>query len=157
MANEYKGTLDGRGLRIALVAARFNSLVVQRLQAGTIESLRQHGVDEDRIDTVTVPGAFEIPPVARRLAESGRYEAVICLGAVIRGETPHFDHIASAAARGIAQAGWEAPAPVIFGVLTTENLEQALDRAGGKAGNKGSEAAVAAIEMANLYKSRRKE
>ncbi|MEE8143579.1 MAG: 6,7-dimethyl-8-ribityllumazine synthase [Planctomycetota bacterium] len=153
MARDVQGELDGRGLRIAIVASRFNSLVVERLRTGTCETLASHGVDAQNIVTVLVPGAFEIPPVARRLAASGEYDAVICLGAVIRGETPHFDHIAGSAAQGIARAGWEGPAPVIFGVLTTDTLEQALDRAGGKAGHKGTEAALAAIEMANVYKA----
>ena len=153
MSRSYQGHLNGKELCIAIVAARFNSLIVERLSAAAVETLVRHGVDPQSIDTVTVPGSFEIPPVARRLAAQGRYQAVVCLGAVIRGETPHFEYVSAAAARGISQAAAEGPAPVTFGVLTTDTLEQALERAGGKAGNKGSEAALAAIEMANLYRA----
>ncbi len=136
--------------RFALVAARFNGFVVDQLVAGATDALRRHGVADDRIDLVRVPGAFEIPLVAQRLGKSGRYAAVVCLGCVIRGQTDHYDHVAGAAAGGIAQAAATCGVPVIFGVLTCDTLEQAIDRAGAKAGNKGFEAAVAAVEMVNL-------
>jgi 6,7-dimethyl-8-ribityllumazine synthase len=137
--------------RFALVAARFNALVTESLLAGCRDMLARHGVTEDRIDVVWVPGSFEIPVTARRLAAGGRYAAVICLGCVIRGETSHFDHVAGQAASGVMQAGLETGVPVIFGILTTETVEQALNRAGLKGGNKGSDAALAAIEMVNLF------
>jgi 6,7-dimethyl-8-ribityllumazine synthase len=136
--------------RFAVVAARFNSLVVDQLTAGALDALRRHGVADDRVDLVRVPGSVEIPLVAQRLGMSGGYAAVICLGCIIRGETDHYDHVAGAAASGIAQAALQCGIPVIFGVLTCETLEQALHRAGAKAGNKGFEAAVTAIEMVNL-------
>ena len=147
-------TLEGDLLpppgRFAIVAARFNDLVVDRLTAGALDALLRHGVTDDRIDFVRVPGAFEIPMVARKLAGGGQYAAVICLGCVIRGDTDHYDHVAGAATSGIASAAAESAVPVIFGVLTCDTLEQALHRAGAKAGNKGYEAAVTAIEMVNL-------
>ena len=136
--------------RYAIVAARFNELVVDRLTAGALDALHRHGVTDDRIDVVRVPGAFEIPFVARRLGQGGHYAAVICLGCVIRGDTDHYDHVAGAATSGIASAAAESAVPVIFGVLTCDTLEQAMHRAGAKAGNKGYEAAVTAIEMVNL-------
>jgi 6,7-dimethyl-8-ribityllumazine synthase len=145
----YEGTLTARG-RFALVAARFNQLIVDRLVEGARDCLRRYGVAEEAVDLVKVPGSFEIPVVARRLAASKKYAAVICLGAVIRGDTDHYDHVAAGAASGIAQAGLDTGVPVIFGVLTCDTMEQALSRAGGKAGNKGFEAAATAIEMANL-------
>jgi 6,7-dimethyl-8-ribityllumazine synthase len=138
--------------RFALVAARFNQLVVENLVAGAADGLMRHGVADDAIDLVRVPGSFEVPLVAKQLAGSGKYVAVICLGCVIRGATGHYDHVAGQAAAGVAQAALETGVPVIFGILTCETLEQALDRAGGKAGNKGFDAAVAAIEMVNLLK-----
>ena len=136
--------------RFALVAARFNGLVVDQLVAGAVDALHRHGVPDDRIDLVRVPGSYEIPVVAQRLGKSGRYAAVVCLGCVIRGDTGHYDHVAGAAASGIAQAALASGVPVIFGVLTCDTLEQALNRAGAKAGNKGFEAAVTAVEMVNL-------
>lgn len=136
--------------RFAIVVARFNSLVTEALLAGCRDAFVRHGVGEDRLDVVWVPGSFEIPLVARRLAEAGRYAAVICLGCVIRGETGHYDHVAGQAAAGVLQASVASGIPVIFGVLTTDTVEQALNRAGLKAGNKGSDAALAAIEMVNL-------
>jgi 6,7-dimethyl-8-ribityllumazine synthase len=136
--------------QFAIVAARFNSLVVEPLIHGALDALRRHGVADTAVTLVRVPGSYEIPLVAGRLARSGHYAAVICLGAIIRGDTDHYDYVAGAAASGIAQAGLDAEVPVIFGVLTCNTLEQALDRAGGKAGNKGAEAAVCAIEMVNL-------
>lgn len=138
--------------RFALIAARFNSLVVDQLLAGAVEALRRHGVAESQLDVVRVPGSYEIPLIAQKLGKSGKYAAIICLGCVIRGDTDHYDYVAGAAANGIAQAGPATGVPVIFGVLTCENLEQALHRVGGKAGNKGYEAALAAIEMASLMK-----
>ena len=136
--------------RYAIISARFNDLVVDRLTAGALDALHRHGVTDDRIDTVRVPGAFEIPMIARKLAKGGKYAAVICLGCVIRGDTDHYDHVAGAATSGIANAAAESAVPVIFGVLTCDTLEQALHRAGAKAGNKGYEAAATAIEMVNL-------
>lgn len=146
----YEGTFDPPAGRFALVAARFNGLVVDQLVAGARDALCRHGVGDDRIDLVRVPGSFEIPLVAQHLGRSGRYAAVICLGCVIRGETDHYDHVAAAAAQGIARAALDSGVPVVFGVLTCDTLEQALQRAGAKAGNKGFEAAVTAIEMVNL-------
>jgi 6,7-dimethyl-8-ribityllumazine synthase len=143
-------TPDGR---FAIVAARFNSLVTEPLWAGCRDAFIRHGVSEDRLDLYWVPGSFEIPLVARKAAESGKYAAVICLGCVIRGETGHYDHVAGQAAAGVLQASNATGVPVIFGVLTTETVEQALNRSGLKSGNKGAEAAMAAIEMVNLLKS----
>jgi 6,7-dimethyl-8-ribityllumazine synthase len=145
-----EGTLQGAGLRIAIAVARFNSFVTERLLEGALGGLRRHGVAEDAVTVVPVPGSWELPLTATVLVESKRYDAVICLGAVIRGDTPHFDYVAAEAAKGIASAGLRAAVPVVFGVLTTGTLEQAVDRAGGKAGNKGYDAAVTAIEMATL-------
>ena len=139
-------------MRVAIVQSRFNETVVKRLSEGAVEALVKHGVGPDAIDHYVVPGAFEIPAAALRLVEAGHHDAVVCLGAVIRGETPHFDYVAEAAARGIAEAAFNPYVAVTFGVLTTENEEQALERAGGKMGDKGAEAAVAALEMANLYR-----
>jgi 6,7-dimethyl-8-ribityllumazine synthase len=148
----YEGSLAPPPGRFALVAARFNHFVVQQLVAGALDGLRRHGVADDAIDVIWVPGSLEIPLVARRLGAGGRYAAVICLGAVIRGETGHYDHVASGAAQGVAQAAVATGVPVIFGVLTCESVEQAIDRAGAKAGNKGFDAAMAAIEMVNLLR-----
>jgi 6,7-dimethyl-8-ribityllumazine synthase len=147
-----EGNLTPPAGRFAIIASRFNDLIVDRLVQGAHEGLRRHGVAEDAIDLVRVPGSMEIPLAARRAAASGNYAAVICLGAVIRGETDHYDHVASGAATGVSQAATETGVPVIFGVLTCDTLEQALNRAGGKSGNKGFDAALAAIEMANLMK-----
>jgi len=147
----YEGDFSHPAGRFVLVAARFNALVVDALVAGATDALRRHGVGDDRIDLVRVPGAFEIPPVAQRLGKSGRYAAVVCLGCVIRGDTDHYDHVAGSATGGVAGAALACGVPVIFGVLTCDTLEQALHRAGAKAGNKGFEAAVAAIEMVNLW------
>ena len=146
----YQGSLDGTSLRIAVLTARFNDFITERLQAGAIDCLKRHGVAEDAVDTVAVPGAFELPLAALALAETGRYHAVICLGAVIRGDTTHYDYVCNEAAKGIAAAGLKTGIPVIFGVVTTENTEQAISRAGGKSGNKGWDAAMTALEMANL-------
>ena len=138
--------------RFVLIAARFNAFVVDQLVAGATDALARHGVGEDRVDLVRVPGSYEIPLVAQKLGKSGKYAAVICLGCVIKGDTDHYDHVAGAATSGIAQAALNSGVPVIFGVLTCDTLEQALHRAGAKAGNKGFEAAVCAIEMVNLLK-----
>jgi 6,7-dimethyl-8-ribityllumazine synthase len=146
----FEGTLAPPPGRFALVAARFNHFIVERLVDGALDGLRRHGVADDAIDRVWVPGSFEVPLAARRLAASGRYAAVVCLGAVIRGETDHYDHVAAAAANGVAQAALATGVPVIFGILTCDTVEQAVNRAGAKSGNKGFEAALAAIEMVNL-------
>jgi 6,7-dimethyl-8-ribityllumazine synthase len=148
----FEGTLTSPGGRFALVAARFNQFVVDRLVQGAREGLRRHGVADDAVDLVWVPGSFEIPLVAQRLAASKKYAAVICLGAVIRGDTDHYDHVAGGAVTGIAQASLATGVPVILGVLTCETTDQAMNRAGGKSGNKGFDAAVTAIEMVNLLK-----
>jgi len=145
-----RGDFASRGRRFAIAASRFNDLVVGKLVEGAVECLRAHGVAEDDLDLAWVPGAFELPLAARRLAATGTYDAVVCLGAVVRGETAHFDHVAGQAASGIREAAEATGVPVIFGVLTTDTLEQALDRAGGKHGNRGWDAAMAAMEMASL-------
>src|SRR5262249_16717113 len=149
MPTIYEGTFAPPSARFVLVAARFNEFIVEQLVAGALDGLKRHGISDDVIDLVRVPGSFEIPLVAQRLAKSGKYAAVICLGAVIRGDTDHYDHVAGGAANGIAQAALATGVPVIFGVLTCDTPEQAINRAGGKAGNKGFEAAVTAIEMVN--------
>ena len=150
VAKTFEGKLSGQGLSLAIVVSRFNRLVTERLLAGAQDALDRHGIDREKVDMAWVPGSLELPLVARRLAERGRYDAIVCLGAVIRGETPHFDHVASQAAAGIARVALDTGVPTIFGVITANTLEQALDRAGGKAGNKGYDAVVTAIEMANL-------
>jgi len=147
-----EGELQARDLRFALIAARFNDFVVDALLRGALDALRRHGVSDKQIDVVRVPGAFDIPIVARKLALSRRYEALIALGAVIRGQTPHFEYVAAECAGGIARIALETGVPIAFGVLTTDTAEQAADRAGGKAGNKGADAALVAIEMANLLR-----
>jgi 6,7-dimethyl-8-ribityllumazine synthase len=147
-----EGELLARDLRFAFVAARFNEFVVEPLIRGALDALKRHGATEKQIEIVRVPGAFDIPIVARKLALSRRYDALIALGAVVRGETPHFDYVAGECASGLARIALESGVPVAFGVLTTDTMEQALDRAGGKAGNKGAEAALAAVEMANLLR-----
>lgn len=147
---QYIGDYSAPAGRFAIVAARFNSVVTESLVAGCRDALQRHGVPEAAIDVAWVPGSFEIPLVARKLAATGRYAAIICLGCVIRGETSHYDHVAGQAAAGVMQAAMSTGVPVIFGILTTESVEQALNRAGLKSGNKGTEAAMAAIEMVNL-------
>jgi 6,7-dimethyl-8-ribityllumazine synthase len=149
----FRGSFEARGRRFAVVASRFNEVVVNQLVAGATECLRRHDVADDDVDVVWVPGAFELPLAANRLARTDRYDAVICLGAVIRGETAHFDHVAGQAAAGIQRAALDTGVPVLFGVLTTENFDQAMDRAGGKHGNKGWDSAMAAMEMAGLLDS----
>ena len=148
----FEGLRRGDGLRVALVCSRFNDLVTDRLLAGARDGLRRHGVDEASVTVAWVPGAFELPLAALRLAASGECDAVVCLGAVIRGATAHFDHVAGQCASGIQRAQLDTGVPVVFGVLTTDTLEQALDRAGGKAGNKGFDAAAAAVEMVDLLR-----
>jgi 6,7-dimethyl-8-ribityllumazine synthase len=147
---EFTGAFDGTGLRVVVVTARFNDLITTRLRDGCLEGLRRHGVRDDDVTTAEVPGARELPVACKVLAQSGRYDAVIAIGCVIRGETYHFEVVANEVSRGLGQASVETGVPVIFGVLTTENLEQALDRAGGKMGNAGWNAAVSAIETANV-------
>ncbi|MFQ5992079.1 MAG: 6,7-dimethyl-8-ribityllumazine synthase [Nitrospiraceae bacterium] len=146
----HQGQLDARGHRFAIVVSRYNEFVTSRLLAGAVEVLTKAGADEREIEISWVPGAFEIPLVARRLAQSDRFNAVICLGAVIRGDTPHYQYISAETSRGVAQAAWEADLPVIFGVLTTDTVEQAMERAGAPERNRGAEAARTAIEMADL-------
>jgi 6,7-dimethyl-8-ribityllumazine synthase len=152
MPTVIEGTFAPPPGRFALVAARFNSAIVDPLVAGALDGLQRHGVADDAIDIVRVPGSFEIPLVAQKLAGSGKYAAVICLGAVIRGETGHYDHVAGEAAGGVARAALATGVPVIFGILTCDTLEQAVNRAGAKSGNKGFDAALAAIEMVNLLR-----
>lgn len=147
-----EGKLVGAGLKFALIVSRFNSFITERLLEGALDCLRRQGVSEDALTVVRVPGAWEIPLVARRLAQARAYDAVICLGAVIRGSTPHFDYVAAEVSKGVAQVSLESGVPIAFGILTTDNLEQAIERAGSKAGNKGFAAAEAAIEMVNLLK-----
>ena len=152
MGNAYEGRLVApEGARFAVVVARFNELFTKQLLDGALAAFRRHGVADTAVDVVWVPGSFEIPVAARRLAGSGTYAAVVCLGAVIRGATSHFDHVAGQAAAGVARASVDTGVPVIFGIITTDTLEQAMDRAGAKSGNKGYDAAVAAIEMADLF------
>lgn len=151
MPNIYEGNLIGTNLKIGIVVSRFNSFITTKLLDGALDALKRHGVDEADVDICWTPGSFEIPTTAKRLAEKGRYDAVICIGAVIRGATPHFDFVANESAKGIAQVSLNTGIPVIYGVITTDTIEQAIERAGTKAGNKGAEAAVTAIEMANLY------
>lgn len=149
----YEGHLIGEGLHIGIVVSRFNEFISTKLLGGALDALRRHGVAEEDIDVAWVPGAFEIPVVARRLAASGRYQAIICLGAVIRGATPHFEYVAGESAKGIAQVSLQTGLPVIYGVVTADTLEQAIERAGTKMGNKGWDAGEAALEMANLMRA----
>jgi len=149
-ANHIEGNLSAAGRTFGIVASRFNDFIVRRLLDGALDAIERHGGDPASVDVVWVPGSFEIPVAARRLALSGRYEAIVCLGAVIRGATAHFDYVANGAASGISSVALEADLPVVFGVITTETIEQAIERAGTKLGNKGFEAAVTAIEMADL-------
>ena len=152
MANIIEGNITAEGLRFAIVASRFNEFITSKLLEGALDMLRRHGADEDAVDVAWVPGAFEIPLAAKKLAASGKYDAVICVGAVIRGATSHYDYVCNEVSKGVAQAGLSTGVPVIFGVVTTENIEQAVERAGTKAGNKGADGAMAAMEMANLLK-----
>ena len=152
MANMIEGNITAEGLRFAIVASRFNEFITSKLLEGALDMLRRHGAAEDAVDVAWVPGAFEIPLVAKKFAASGKYDAVICVGAVIRGATSHYDYVCSEVSKGVAQAGLSTGVPVIFSVVTTENIEQAVERAGTKAGNKGADGAMAAMEMANLLK-----
>ena len=152
MSRVYEGQLSAAGLRFAIVVSRFNSFITERLHAGAMDALLRNGADPDLIDVVKVPGSWEVPLVASEVARQRRYDAVICLSAVIRGDTPHFDYVAAEAAKGIAHAAADTGVPMAFGVLTTNTLEQAIDRAGAKGGNKGFDAAMTAIEMADVMR-----
>jgi 6,7-dimethyl-8-ribityllumazine synthase len=153
MGQIYEGNLSSAGLKFAIVVSRFNEFITGKLLSGAQDAIRRHGGDEANVDVAWVPGAFEVPLIAAKLAKSGRYDGVICLGAVIRGSTAHFDYVAGEATKGIAQAMMQSGVPVAFGILTTDTIEQAIERAGTKAGNKGYEAAVGTIEMANLVRA----
>ncbi len=153
MGNVYVGKLLGEGLRFGVVVARFNEFITSKLLDGARDALSRHGVRDDDIDVAWTPGSFEIPLTARKMAQSGKYDAVLCLGAVIRGGTPHFDYIASEVTKGIANSSLETGVPIVLGVITADSLEQAIERAGTKSGNYGAQAAGHAIEMANLFKS----
>mgnify|MGYP001296148843 CR=1 FL=1 len=150
MPEFIEGNLDAKGYRFGLIVSRFNSFICDRLLEGAIDTLTRHGADDKQLTVVRVPGAFEIPLVAKKMAASGKYDAVIALGAVIRGGTPHFDYVCAEVSKGVASASLDSGLPIAFGVLTTDSVEQAIERAGTKAGNKGSEAAMTAIEMVNL-------
>ena len=152
MPRVVEGKLSAKGMKFGIVVSRFNDFICERLLAGAVDVLLRNGAEDKDIEILKVPGAFEIPQVARKIALTKKFDAVICLGAVIRGATPHFDYIAAEVSKGIAMIGMESEIPVAFGVLTTDNLEQAIERAGSKAGNKGWDAALSAIEMANLYR-----
>jgi len=149
----FEGKVNGRGLKFAIVVSRFNEFITSKLLGGALDTLKRHETNEEDIDVAWVPGAFEIPLIAKKLADSKKYDAVICLGAVIRGSTSHYDYVCNEVSKGVAQISLSTGVPTIFGVLTTENIEQAIERAGTKAGNKGSDAAVSAMEMANLIKN----
>lgn len=152
MPNIIQGDLSARGLKFAIIASRFNDFITSRLIDGAMDALLRHGAADSDIDIIKVPGSFEIPPVARTIARSGKYNAIICLGAVIRGATPHFEYVSAEVSKGVAAVSMETEMPVTFGVLTTDTIEQAIERAGTKSGNKGWEAALSAIEMTNLIK-----
>ena len=154
MPKFIEGKLNAEGLRVGIVVGRFNSFIGERLLEGALDALVRHGADDAQITVARVPGAFEIPLATQKMAKSGRYDALICLGAVIRGSTPHFDYVASEVSKGIAHVSLETGVPVAFGVLTTDTIEQAIERAGTKAGNKGFDAAMTVIETANLFKER---
>ena len=152
MPKIYEGNLIGSGLTFAIVVSRFNSFITDRLLEGALDTLKRHGVDLDDVSVFRTPGSYEIPSTAKRLADTGKFNAIICLGAVIRGATPHFDYVAGESASGIAQVSYATGIPTIFGIITTDTINQAIERAGAKSGNKGSEAATAAIAVINLYK-----
>ena len=152
MSKIIEGNLDAAGIKFGLVVSRFNSFICDRLVEGAVDALVRHGADQENITIAKVPGAFEIPMTAKKMAASGNYDALVCLGAVIRGSTPHFDYVSAEVSKGVASVSLDSGIPVAFGVLTTDNIEQAIERAGSKAGNKGFEAAVTAIEMVNLYR-----
>ena len=151
MPKTLEGKITAEGLRFAIIVSRFNDFISSKLVEGAMDALKRHGGSEEKISLVKVPGSFEIPLAAKRLAEGGKFDGIICLGAVIRGATPHFDYVAAEVAKGIAAVGLETNIPVTFGVLTTDSLEQAIERAGSKSGNKGWDAAMAAMEMVNLF------
>ena len=153
MANVIEGKLIVEGLKFGIVVARFNEFITSKLLAGALDALKRHGAKDIDVDVAWVPGAFEIPLAAKKMAESTKYHAVICLGAVIRGSTSHYDYVCSEVSKGVATVGLSTGVPTIFGVVTTENIEQAIERAGTKAGNKGTDAAISAIEMANLFRN----
>lgn len=148
----FEGKLNGKGLKIGIVVSRFNEFISGKLLDGSLDALRRHDTSDDDISVAWVPGSYEIPLMAKKLTQTGDYDAVICLGAVIRGSTPHFDFVANEVSKGVAQVSLDATKPIIFGVITTDTLEQAIERAGTKSGNKGFDAAMSAIEMANLFK-----
>ena len=150
MPNVYEGNLNCNGFKFGVVVSRFNSFITTKLLDGALDAIKRHGGNLDEVDVVWIPGAFETPSIAKQLADSGRYDALICIGAVIRGSTPHFDYVAGESAKGISQVSLNSGIPIIYGIITTDTIEQAIERAGTKAGNKGFEAAVTAIEMANL-------
>ncbi len=147
-----EGKLDATGLKVGIVVSRFNEFITSRLLGGAVDCLKRNNAEEDNISVAWVPGAFEIPAAAKKLVQSKKFDAVICLGTVIRGSTPHFDYVSAEVSKGVAQVSMSADIPVIFGVLTTDNIEQAIERAGTKSGNKGFDAAMSAIEMANLFR-----
>jgi 6,7-dimethyl-8-ribityllumazine synthase len=153
MAKLTEGKLEAKGIKVGIIVSRFNSFICERLLEGAMDTLLRHGADDKDIHLVRVPGSFEIPLIAKKLAASAKYDAIICLGAVIRGATPHFDYVSAEVTKGIAAASMETGVPIAFGVLTTDSIEQAVERAGTKAGNKGADAAVTAIEMVNLCKA----
>ena len=153
MPRVFEGKLSAKGLKFGIVVSRFNDFICDRLLSGALDVLMRNGAEEGDVEIFKVPGAFEIPQVARKMVLAKKYDAIVCLGAVIRGATPHFDYIAAEVSKGVAMIGLESEIPVTFGVLTTDTLEQAIERAGSKAGNKGWDAALAAIEMANLYQA----
>ena len=150
--NVYEGGRVAQGIKVGIVVARFNEFIVSKLVSGALDGLKRHDVKDEDIDVAWVPGAFEIPLIASKMANSGKYDAVICLGAVIRGATSHYDYVCNEVSKGVAQAGLNSGVPVLFGVVTTENIEQAIERAGTKAGNKGYDCALGAVEMVNLIK-----
>ena len=152
MAKVIEGYITGKGLKFGIVVSRFNEFITSKLLGGALDTLHRHEAEDEDIDVAWVPGAFEIPIAAKKMAESGKYDAVICLGAVIRGSTSHYDYVCNEVSKGIAQVGLSTGVPTIFGVVTTENIQQAVERAGTKAGNKGADGAMAAMEMANLLK-----
>ncbi len=147
-----EGKIDASGLKVAIIVSRFNEFITNKLLGGALDCLQRNNAKEEDITIIWVPGSFEIPPVAKKIAESEKYDSIICLGAVIRGATPHFDYVAAEVSKGVAQISLSSKMPVIFGVLTTDTIEQAIERAGTKSGNKGFDAALSAIEMANIYK-----
>jgi 6,7-dimethyl-8-ribityllumazine synthase len=153
MGQVYEGNLVAQGLRFGIVVSRWNSFITERMLSGALDALRRHGAADDAVDIARVPGTWEIPMVAQKMARSGKYDAIACVGCLIRGATPHFEYLAAEVTKGLAQIALDTDVPVTYGIITVESLEQAIERAGSKAGNKGAEAAMAAIEMANLTRS----